>query len=64
MERGRERETLMSCDGVDNGTLPRLLYLQSTEQAVVEVSLAEYSTSLPQNIAGTQDPNVSVCVIS
>ena len=63
-ERKGKRDTYMSCDDVDNDTLPRLLYLQSTEQAVVGVSLAEYSTSLPQNIAGTQDPNVSVFVIS
>ena len=32
LERGREREALMSCDGVDNGTIPRLFHLLSTEQ--------------------------------
>ena len=55
--------SLMSCDDVDNGTLPRLLYLQSTEQAAVEVSTL-HQDKFSLKVTATQDPNVSVCVFS
>ena len=58
----------MPCGGVDNSTLSRPLS-HSTEEADVGVSLVEDSTSPLQDksspkVAGAQDPNASVCVVS